>query len=96
MERLQKKHLEKMKEEKLAGGIAVDDVTELETLIGEIRDEEKLAEESRDSDGALKRVEEDRQAAEEMPKRAMERFAETNFSFNAAATTTDISHDGPY
>jgi len=55
MERLQKRHLE-MKEEESATGIAVDDVTELETLIGEIIDREKLAEESRDSDGALKRV----------------------------------------
>lgn len=38
MERLQKKHLEKKKEEESASGIAVDDLTELETLIDEIID----------------------------------------------------------
>ena len=74
MERLQKKYLEKKKEEESASGIAVDGVTELETLIGEIIDREKLAEESRDSDGALKKIEEDKQAAEKMRKEAMERF----------------------
>ena len=45
MERLQKKHMEKQKEEESASGIAVDDVTKLETLIDEIIDQEKLAEE---------------------------------------------------
>ena len=77
MERLQKKYLEKEKEEESASGIAVDDITELETLIGEIIDREKLAEESRDSDGALKKIEEDKQAAEKIRKEAMERFGET-------------------
>ena len=74
MERLQKKYLEKKKEEESASGIAVDDITELETLIGEIIHQEKLAEESRDSDGALKKIEEDKQAAEKIRKEAMERF----------------------
>ena len=77
MERLQKKHLDKKKEEESASGIAVDDVTELETLINEIIDQEKLAEESRDSDGPLKKIEEDKQAAETMRKEAMERFGKT-------------------
>lgn len=49
MEWLQKKLLEKKREEELANGIAVDDATELETLTDEITDREKLAEESRDS-----------------------------------------------
>ena len=68
MERLQKKYSEKKKEEESASGIAVDDITELETLIGEIIDREKLAEESRDSDGVLRKIEEDKQAAEKNRK----------------------------
>ena len=77
MERLQKKHLEKKKEEESASGIAVDDLTELETLIDEIIDREKLAEESRDSEGALKKIEADKQTAEKISKEAMERFGQT-------------------
>ena len=77
MERFQKKQMEKKKEEESASGIAVDDVTELETLIDEIIDQEKLAEESRDSEGALKKIEADKQTAEKMRKEAMERFGET-------------------
>ena len=69
VERLQKKHLEKKKEEESASAIAVDDVTELETLIDEIIDREKLAEESRDSEGALKKIEADKQTAEKCEKR---------------------------
>ena len=61
MERLQKKYLEKKKEEESASGIAVDDLTELETLIDEIIEEEKLAEEARDSEGTLKKIEADKQ-----------------------------------
>lgn len=34
-ERMEKKHLERKKEEESTSGIAVDDVTELETLIDE-------------------------------------------------------------
>jgi len=44
MERLQKTHVEKKKEEESASRIAVGDVTELETLSDEIIDREKLAE----------------------------------------------------
>lgn len=77
MERLQKRHMDKKKEEVSASGIAVDDVTELETLIDEIIDREKLAEESRDSEGTLKKIEADKHTAEEMRKEAMERFGET-------------------
>ena len=55
----------------------MDDVTKLETLIDEIIDQEKLAEESRDSEGALKKIEADKQTAEKMRKEAMERFGET-------------------
>ena len=51
MERLQKKYLEKKKEEESVSGITVDDLTEFETLIGEIIEREKLAEEARDSEG---------------------------------------------
>ena len=46
-----KKHLEKKKEEESASGIAVDDVTELETLTDEIIDREKLAEKNREGKG---------------------------------------------
>lgn len=67
----------KKKEEESASGIAVDDVTELETLIDEIIDLEKFAEESRDSDGALKNIEEDKQAVKKLWKEAMEQFGET-------------------
>jgi len=75
MERLQKKHLEKKKKkEESASGVAVDDVTELETLIDDIIDREKLAEESSDSEGALKKIEAEKQTAE---KEAIERFGET-------------------
>ena len=77
MERLQKKHLEKKKEEESASGIAVDDLTELETLIDEIIDREKLAEESRDSEGALKKIDADKQTAEKMRKEVVERFGQT-------------------
>ena len=56
----------KKKEEESASGIAVDDVTELETLIDEIIDREKLAEESRDSEGAPKKIEADKQTVEKM------------------------------
>ena len=77
MERLQKKYLEKKKEEESASGIAVDDLTELETLIDEIIEREKLGEEARDSEGTLKKIEADKQTADEMRKEAMERFGET-------------------
>lgn len=77
MERLQKKHLEKKKEEESASGIAVDDVTELESLIDEIIDRERLAEESRDSEGAQKKTEADKQTADKMRTEVMERFGET-------------------
>lgn len=60
MERLQKKYMEKQKEEESASGIVVDDVTELETLIDEIIDREKLAEESRVSEGVLNKIEADK------------------------------------
>ena len=72
MERLQKNYLEKKIEEESASGIAVDDLTELEII-----EREKLAEEARDSEGTLKKIEADKQTAEEMRKEAMERFGET-------------------
>ena len=56
MERLQKRYLEKKKKEESASGIAVDDLTELETLIDEIIEREKLAEKTRDSEGTLKKI----------------------------------------
>ena len=77
MEQLQKKHLEKRKEEESASRIPVDDVTELETLIDEIIYRDKLAEASRDSEGALKKIEADKLAAEKMRKESLERFGET-------------------
>lgn len=69
--------MEKKKEEESASGIAIDDVTKLETLTEEIIDQEKLAEKSRDSEGALKKIEADKQTAEKMRKEALERFGET-------------------
>ena len=69
MERLQKKHMEKQKEEESASGIAVDDVTELETLIDGIIDREKLSEESRVSEGALNKIEADKQLRRKCEKR---------------------------
>ena len=77
MERLEKKYMEKRKEEELGSGLAVDEMSELETLIEEIIDREKLAEESRDSEGTQKKVEADKQTAEEMRQEVMERFGET-------------------
>ena len=77
LERLQKKHMEKKKEEESGSGMSVDDMTELETLIDGIIDREKLAEESRDSEGTLKKAEADKKTAVEMRKEAMERCGET-------------------
>ena len=77
MDRLQTKYRARMKEEEAASGIAVDDVSELDTLISEIIDREKDAEEARESEGTLKKVKEDKQTAEEMRKAAMEKFGET-------------------
>ena len=74
MERLQKRYLENKKEEEPASGIAVDDLTELETLIDEIIEREKLAVETRDSEGTLKKVEANKQTPEKMRKEAMERL----------------------
>ena len=64
MERLQKKHLEKTKEEESASGIVVDEASELEDFIDEIIDQEKLAEESRDNEGPLKKLKAEKEAAE--------------------------------
>ena len=61
----------------MGSGLAVDEMSELETLIEDIIAREKLAEESRDSEGTLKKVEADKETAEEMRKEAMERFGET-------------------
>lgn len=72
MERLQKKDLEKKKKEESASGLAVDDVTELETLNDEIIDWEKLAEECKDCKGALRKIKTDK-----MRKKAMEWIGET-------------------
>ncbi|PFX13732.1 hypothetical protein AWC38_SpisGene22159 [Stylophora pistillata] len=62
---------------RISCGIAVEDLTELETLIDEIIDREKLAEESRDSKGAPKKIEVGKETAEKMRKEAMEQFGET-------------------
>jgi len=85
MERLQKKHLEKNMEKESVSGIAVDEVSELEGLIDEIIDREKLTEESRDNEGPLKKLEAEKEAAEQMRKEAMERFGQTRRRADAEA-----------
>ena len=85
MERLQKKHLEKNMEKESVSGIAVDEVSEFEGLIDEIIDREKLTEESRDNEGPLKKLEAEKEAAEQMRKEAMERFGQTRRRADADA-----------
>jgi hypothetical protein len=59
IERLQKKYQDQMKDEEAASGIEVDEQSELDVLISEIIEREKLAEESKDSDSTQKKIEAD-------------------------------------
>lgn len=75
-ERQQKRFKDKMRDEERATGISPEE-SELDTLLEEITDKEKVAEESRDNEPNRKKVETDKKTAEEMRKEAMERFGET-------------------
>lgn len=79
VERLEKRYKDQMKEEEAASGIEVDEPTELEVLISEIIDREKIEEETREStqSTSTQKIEADKKTAEEMRMKAMERFGET-------------------
>ena len=76
---LRSKYLEKMRNEERASGISPE-ATELDSLIEEILEKEKLAESSRNEDETVKKNDQERKTAECVRKLAMETFGETQKS----------------
>ena len=66
-----------MREEESASGITVEEISELDALICEIIERERMAEEARESNANWKKNDVDKKTAEEMRKVAMERYGET-------------------
>ena len=77
MERLKTNYKAKMREEESASGITVEEISELDALICEIIERERMAEEARESNANWKKNDADKKTAEEMRKVAMERYGET-------------------
>ena len=77
MERLKTNYKGKMREEESASGITVEEISELDALICEIIERERMAEEERESNANLKKNDADKKIAEEIRKVAMERYGET-------------------
>ena len=73
---LRLRYLERMRNEERASGISPD-ATELDSLIEEILEKEKLAESSRSEGEMVKKNDQERKTAECMRKMAMETFGET-------------------
>lgn len=73
---IQKEYLKKNKADECSSGTS-NDITELDQLLEEISEKEKVAEENRDSDKDRKKVEADRAKAEEARRVAMERIGQT-------------------
>lgn len=77
MERLKTNYKAKMREEESASGITVEEMSELDALICEIIERERVAEGARESNTNWKKNDADKTTAEEMRKVAMERHGET-------------------
>ena len=77
MERLRTNYKAKMTEEESASGITVEEISELDALICKIIEQERMAEEARESNANWKENDADKKTAEEMRKVAMERHRET-------------------
>ena len=77
MERLKTNYKAKMREEESTSGITVEEISELDALICEIIERERMAEEARESNANWKKNDADKKTAEEMRKVAMERYGET-------------------
>ena len=77
MERLKTNYKAKMREEESASGITVEEISELDALICEIIERQRMAEEARESNANWKKNDADKKTAEEMRKVAMERYGET-------------------
>ena len=73
---IQKDYLKKSKADECSSGTS-NDITELDQLLEEISEKEKVAEENRDSDKDRKKVEADRAKAVEARRVAMERTGQT-------------------
>lgn len=73
---IQKEYLKKNKADESSSGTS-NDITELDQLLEEISEKEKVAEENRDSDKDRKKVDADRAKAEEARRVAMERIGQT-------------------
>ena len=68
--------MERIKDEEKAGGISPE-VSELDRLLEEIIEEESLVDSSREGESIIRKNEQNRKAAEDMRKTAMERMGET-------------------
>ena len=77
MERLKTNYKAKMREEESASGITVEEISELDALICEIIERQRMAEEAQESNANWKKNDADKKTAEEMRKVAMERYGET-------------------
>lgn len=77
MERLKTNYKAKIREEESASGITVEEIRELDALICEIIERERMTEEVRESNANWKKNDADKKTAEELRKVAMERHGET-------------------
>ena len=73
---IQKEYLKRNKADECSSGTS-NDITELDQLLEEISEKEKVAEENRDSDKDRKKVDADRAKVEEARRVAMERRGQT-------------------
>ena len=67
----------RMRNEEKASGIAPEPESDLDNMIQEITEKERLAEEGRGGDEKIKKAESERETAEHVRKQAMETFNET-------------------
>ena len=63
----------RMRNEEKASGIAPEPESDLDNMIQEITEKERLAEEGRDGDEKIKKAESERETAEHVRKQAMKR-----------------------
>lgn len=94
MERLKTNYKAKMREEESASGITVEEISELDALICEIIEQERMAEEAWESNANLKKNDADKKFAQEMRKVAMERYGETRKDQKRKTTQTKKSREG--
>ena len=94
MERLKTNYKTKMREEESASGITVEEISELDALICEIIERERMAEEARESNANWKKNDADKKTAEEMRKVAMEIMEKQGKDQKRKTTQTKKSREG--